>query len=214
MSFLHYLVVALIGILVGITELINRYRDAPSSTLTSAPAFLYLGLNALASLTALLLTETFKIDFGLGATENLAWIQVLASGFSAMAIFRSSFFVVRVGDQDIGIGPSSLLQIVLGSVDRAVDRVRARNRAEEVAKIMKDISFKKAYPALSAYCLALMQNLSEEDQDLLGEDLKALAKAPMDEEIKVLNMGLALMNAVGPNVLRVAVETLSSRIKD
>ena len=204
---------ALIGILIGVTELVNRYRDAPGKVLFTAPACLYLAINGMASTIALLLVQTFDFDFGLGESPNLVWIKVLASGFSAMALFRSSLFVVRVGDQDVGIGPSSLLQIVLGAVDRAVDRMRGKNRAREVARIMDGIAFTKAFPELTSLCLALMQNLPEEEQDLLARDYESLVPAEMRDEVKVFTMGLSLMTAVGPHVLQAAVDMLGNSVK-
>jgi hypothetical protein len=90
------------------------------------------------------------------------------AGVSAMAFFRTSLFVVRAGDRDVGVGPSGFLQIFLGAADRAVDRQRAAARAEAVAKVMKDVDFDKAKGALPEYCLALMQNVPEEDQQSLG----------------------------------------------
>ena len=69
-----YLVAALLGALVGGTELVSRYRDAPQSALLSRPAWLYVFLNASASALAL-------------------WL--------AMALFRTSLFTVRAGDRDV-----------------------------------------------------------------------------------------------------------------
>ena len=36
--------------------------------------------------------------------------QILMAGVSAMAFFRSSLFVVRAGDRDVGVGPSGFLR--------------------------------------------------------------------------------------------------------
>jgi YD repeat-containing protein len=35
--------------------------------------------------------------------------QILMAGVSAMAFFRTSLFVVRAGDRDVGVGPSGFL---------------------------------------------------------------------------------------------------------
>ena len=108
----------------------------------------------MAGVTALSLVRGFDVNFGIeDSPSTLQLVQVLSSGLGAMAIFRSSVFTFRVGDQDVGVGPSSLLQIILGATDRAVDRVRASNRAEEVAEIMKGISFDASHQALPAYCI-------------------------------------------------------------
>ena len=215
MSSLDFLWVALLGGLVGTGELITRYRDAPTASLRSLAALFYIALNALAAILALAMVRAFGVDFGLAAdTAVRSWVQVLAAGFSALAVLRMSFFTLRAGDQDIGIGPSSLLQILLGASDRAVDRMRASVRATEVARIMAGVVFAKAAEALPAYCLQLMQNLPADDQAALARQLVALRGSTMDDSIKVLNLGLVLMNAVGPGVLKAAVESLADKIKD
>ena len=149
MNGLDLLWVALLGGLVGTGELITRYRDAPTAVLRSAAALFYIALNALAAILALAMVRAFGLDFGLPADSTVrSWVQVLAAGFSALAVLRMSFFTLRAGDQDIGIGPSSLLQILLGASDRAVDRMRARARATEVAHIMAGVVFAKAAEAV------------------------------------------------------------------
>jgi hypothetical protein len=42
---------------------------------------------------------------------------------------------------------------------------------------MKDVDFNKALKALPDYCLALMQNVSQEDQQELGRSLSDLESA-------------------------------------
>ena len=161
--------------------------------------------------------RSFGWDFGAtDATEgSKALVQVAVAGFSATVLFRSSLFLVRIGDQDVGVGPNLVLQVILGAADRGVDRVRAAARAKDVAKAMKDISFAKAYVALPAHCLALMQNLPKDDQDELAKVITALSlSAEMDEHTKTLNLGLALMNVVGVGVLEAAVQSLGERIKN
>ena len=90
--------------------------------------------------------------------------QILVAGVSAMAFFRTSFFVVRAGDRDVGIGPSGFLQIFLSAADRQLDRRRGSARSRAVADVMKDVDFDKALKALPDYCLASMQNVSQESE--------------------------------------------------
>jgi hypothetical protein len=205
-----------LGALIGGSELVARYRDAPARVLWTLPAGLYIGLNGVAAALALTVVRGLDVRFGLDeavGADSVLWIQILTSGIGAMAVFRSSVFSLRVGEQDISIGPSSFLQIILGAADRSVDRLRARARAEKVAEIMDGVAFGKAEEALPAYCLALMQNLPQDDQKALGEEIGRLSASTMDEETKALVMGLALMNTVGPGVLQAAVDSLADRIK-
>lgn len=210
-----YLFVCLFGGAVGLGEILSRYRDAPRRVIRSLPALFYVLINAGAAALALYLIRVFGWDFGIDGKqpEQLRWIQVLVSGLGAMALFRSSLFTVRIGGEDVGVGPSSFLQVILMATDREVDRERATARAEQVVQIMDGLSFQKISTALPTLCLALMQNLAEEDQQALGRQVAELQSASFDDRIKTLTLGLKLMNVVGDGVLRGAVLALGSHIR-
>jgi hypothetical protein len=210
---MDYVAVALIGALVGLGELVARYRDAPGTALRNGAAALYVGINAAAALAALGLIHAFDWTFGAETPDALQWTRVLVAGFGAMAIFRSSLFIVRAGEQDVGVGPSGFLQVVLNAADRAVDRGRAGARAGEVSRAMDGVAFSKAAEALPSYCLALMQNASEEEKVALAHQVTLLRDAHMEDRAKSLALGLALMNVVGRGVLEAAVLTLREEIR-
>lgn len=203
------------GALVGIGELVARYRDDPLASLMTPSAIIYIVANAIASVSALALIRAFGWQFGLTDAPDKAqdWVQVLIAGFGAMAFFRSSLFLVRVGDQDVGVGPSGFLQVALNAADRGVDRNRAAKRAKVVPTIMKDVSFEKAKAALPSFCIALMQNLSEAEQTEISNAVALLDSASMDPGAKQLNLGLLLMNYVGQDVLEQAVLALADDVK-
>ena len=77
---------------------------------------------------------------------------------------------------------------------------------------MGPVSFEKAQDALTPHCLALMQNLSKEEVDQIEEAVAGIADSPTIDQVKALNLGLLLMNYVGPDVLRKAVRTLGDQI--
>jgi len=209
---LEYEGVALAGGLVGLAELISRYRDQPLSAVTSGPGFGYIAINASASLGALILIFAFDWKFGASGDAVLA-TQLLVASFGAMALFRTSLFTVRAGDQDIGIGPSSLLTIILEACDRGVDRVRAKERAWEVARVMIDVSYERAEAPLPAIAVGLMQNLPDSNQAELGVDLERLHKASgLSADAKALLLGLVIADQVGPYVLEAAKLTLGEEI--
>ncbi len=196
--------------------MISRYRDAPGRALKTPPAILYLIVNTASSLAALALTRAFGWTFGVGSghTDTAAhWTQVLVAGFGAMALLRSALFSVRVGNRDLALGLSTFLQIVLDAADRAVDRDRAQERDIAVRRVMAGISFAKAQVALPTYCLNLMQNLPQEDQQRLARQIADLARSDMGDVVKARNLGLLLMNVVGEGVLTQAVESLKHEIK-
>ena len=80
---------------------------------------------------------------------------------------------------------------------------------------MKDVVFEKAYVALPAYCLALLQNLPQADQDQLGKKVGLLFNSEgISPQVKSMLLGIALMNLVGENVLRAAVKNLGQDLED
>lgn len=205
-----YLVVGLLGGGLGTAELVSRYRDAPGRALRNLPAFVYVAINAGASMGALLLTQRFDwFSYSTGGSATTT--AVLVAGFGAMALFRSSLMSVRIGEHDVNVGPSALLQLVLEAVDRGVDRDRARQRSDEVARAMAHVSFERAHAALPALCLALMQNLPDREQQVLAEQIKKLRESTaLDARTKSLLLGLYLMNVVGPYVLLASVNALAT----
>jgi hypothetical protein len=211
-----YLVVAIIGLFVGVAELVSRYRDEPVGVIVSGPAGLYAAINLGCACLALYLTDVFHWRFGLDPEEEETIVratQVMVSGLAAMALFRSSLFNIRVGEGTVGIGPSGVLQVLLDAADRAVDRNRASPRAARVAEITKGVSFEKAQESLPSLCFALMQNLDSGTQEAVGTEIRALAGSSISDAAKVLLLGLSLMNVVGEDVLKSAVDTLGPEIR-
>lgn len=204
--------VFVLGALVGAGELVSRFRDEPTRAIASFPGALYLTVNGVASVAALVTLWVFGWDPAPDSPEQTRLLQILAAGFGAMAVFRSALFTVRLGGTDIGVGPVAFLQIMLAAIDRAVDRKRARERAERVLTIMDGLQFADLFASLPAFSFALMQNLSPEDKTAISEQVTKLAAAQMPEEAKVLNLGLLLMNYVGEAVLEEAVKALRKQL--
>lgn len=208
----EWLTVAGLGLVIGITDIISRYRDKPYSVIWTMPSLFYLFVNALASIMTLVSIRAFGWNFGLQGIQG-SWAQVLIAGFGAMVILRTSLWNVQVGDENVPIGLKNFLETLLGSVDRAVDRKRAQQRAEAVSKTMKDVDFEKAYRALPSYCFGLLQNLGVEEQEQFARKVALLTSSPMNNRVKSLLLGLSLMNLVGEKVLETAVNNLDDDIR-
>jgi hypothetical protein len=207
-----YLGVPLIGAAVGATEVIARYKDAPLLAVRTGPAILYVFVNALAALFAYVLIVNF--DFKFGATTQVALVQALVASFGSMAFFRSSLFSMKVGETDVAVGPAIFFQVLLFATDRACDRERAEPRSTEVNRVMQGVSFELARDALPNFCFELMQNIPASEQQQFRLVIDALASSTkMRDSVKVLNLGLMLMNAVGRQVLEAAVRALGEKIQ-
>jgi hypothetical protein len=176
-------------------------------------AIIYILINIIASLAALLFVHVFRWTFGATTPATIRSYQVLVASFGSIALFRTSLFTLKTGESTIGIGPSVVLASLLDAADRQVDRYRATDRSRDVVRLMRDVSFVKAQQALPTYCLALLQNVPDEDQMALRRAVDALAGSAMDDRQKALSLGLQLMNIAGVDVLTAAVNALGDEIK-
>ena len=208
----EYLIAGLLGAAVGLAELLSRYKDQPWRAVSTPPAISYIFINALSSVVALDLCLIFKVDLGRDPSNPLASEVklVLLAGFGSMSFFRSSLFTVRVGGHDVGIGPSTVLQSILDATDREVDRRIAIYRDKIVKQVTASITFEKAKVALPAYCIGLMQNLTDAEQAELGKDLDLIGTKNMSDDDKARLLVLALVNCVGPDVVRQAVKVTNT----
>lgn len=196
-----------IGLLVGATEMISRYRDDPFAPLVSVPGAFYVLINGGAAALAYYLLKV------LGAPLKEPMLTLVA-GLGAMAVFRSGLFTTRVGNTNVAVGPNLVLQAVLAALDRIYDRQRAVPRSEAVVDIMRGLSFDQVADALPTLCFDLMQNVSAAEVAQVSTQKRELAASTtMSGESKVLSLGLALFNVVGEGPLRAAVGALGGSVK-
>jgi len=218
-TFVAYITVCLFGVLVGLSEIVSRYRDEPIQAILSPPGILYIVVNIGAACLALYVIDIFEWNFGIdtntSSDEALRLVQIMMAGFGSIALFRSSLLTVRVSDKDLNVGPSAVLQTLLNAITSAVDRDRAQSRAEEIIKTMKNMTFDEIKTALPSICFGLMQNLNDESLVNARAEIENLIKDPtLDNDTKTKCLGLTLMNVVGPNVLQQAVDVLKAPTSD
>ena len=209
---LAWAIVAAIGLAAGATEIVAKYRDEPRRALSTQPAILYMLINAGASVIALFMIKELNWDFGVNA-DQVNLVQIIVAGFGAMIILRAAVFTIRAPGKEAMVGPVNVLQTVLDACDRAVDRKRASERAAEVSKLMQDISFERAIVELPMVSLALMQNLSNEEQVRLRARVDDLRGSRLSNEGKCLSLGLVLLGSLGVEALEAAIATVRTRIE-
>lgn len=188
---------------VGLAELLGRYRSDPTHVLPrSVFAYLYVLINVGAGVAALLLITALNWTFGQSSHVDL-W-RILVAGFGAIAFFRSSFFVTRIGSATVNIGPSLVLGALLDACDREVDRMSAERMAEvmDVQELsgLDPASVMYALPVLS---LALMQNFPAAEQAQLGAELAGIRNAEtLGEQAKMRAILVQLAKYLSTDVVR------------
>ena len=185
----------------------------PAQCYARFPESFYITVNAVVSLAVLWFLRTGQLGLTVTTILGQTLNQVLLAGFGSMALFRTSIFTLRVKDTDVAVGPAAVLQVILAAADRACDRQRAGPRARRVQEIMRGVQFERAKKALPLHCVALMQNVSADEQAQMSQIIAALSSESMSAEIKSYNLGLVLMNLVGEDVLEQAVNVLGPLIR-
>jgi hypothetical protein len=207
---MDFLIVAIFGGFLGCAEILSRYRDAPFKAIFNWYAGIYVLVNAIAAICALLLIHLFDLTFGQESdVEKLRWVQIMIAGFGAMLFFRSSFFIFKIGDQNVGLGPSTILQIMLDVLDSEVDRARAKQRGKIVEDVMMNVNFQAASKPLPLVAFSLMQNLPTSIQHDVADEVVILENdKDMSDSAKSIALGCILMNNVGEDVLKESVKLL------
>lgn len=207
-----------LGAVVGLAELLSRYRDDSLRMMRQAPALLYILLNACVAALALFVLQHFSGGEGATTAKKSDVIgEVFAAGFGSMAILRSAFLTARVGGQDVQVGPGLILKYILDAVDRAVDRGRAADRCEKIHRVMKDVDFDKGHVVLPLLCLGASQNLGADDQKELKDQIDQLARtrkdAPtLDPRVLSVALGMQLSRGFGTEVLESVVTIYGSMV--
>jgi hypothetical protein len=221
---MDYLAVFVLAALVAVSELVARYKDNPSRALTSGPGIGYVALNGAIGIAALYLLKIFAPDmFGLSGCDadplpagcDKAWLgMVLAAAFGSLAVMRSAFARVTIQGEELGVGPSAIIEILQRALDREVDRQRAFRRMDELPSSLRDMPLDVINTTLPALCVELMQNLSAEEKKALEQRIKLVPELKIHEKMRPLIVALILQEYVGRDVLARAVEKIATDYKD
>lgn len=206
---LEFLAVAGLGAGIGMTELSTRYRDSPRRLFAMQSFWLYLFTNAGASVLALLIIHASGWTPGNGS----ATFTILIAGLGSMVVLRSSIAVVKLGEQEVAAGPAAVVMATLTAIDRVIDRNQARRRSQHVAKVMKGVSFAKAYKILPSHCLRLLQSQPASIAEQLGVEVAKIAEVEADDQVKAYELGIVLMTIAGPVVLEESLTTLYEHVR-
>ena len=124
------------GALVGLSEILSRYRDEPMLAATTPSGLSYVALNGLVSVAAFAVLRVYA-DRVFPAVKDDLFLTSVAAGFGAMVVFRSKLFTFRSPDgKEYAIGPAIVLETVLKTVDHKIDRQRATERQARVFREM------------------------------------------------------------------------------
>jgi len=199
----------LIASAAGAAELTARYKDDPLRALLSWPAGLYVLLNAGSAVAVAFLLTRFASETFAPAGRPDVLLIAMAAGFGSLAALRLSIVKLKVGSDEVSVGPALVIEQVLKVVDREVDRHLASHRASIADELASRIEFAKQGMPLVITCIALLQNASAEEQTRMIDVARGLSgREDIPPQVKAISLVLALLGLVGEKVLRAAVDVV------
>ena len=203
----------LFGALVGLAEILSRYRDEPTLAAGTMAGISYLVFNGTISVVAFAILRAYP-DKILPAVSSDLFLCAVAAGFGAMVIFRSKLFTFKSADgNEYPIGPAIVLDTILKMIDSKIDRRRATDRQTRVFNAMFAI---KDFPNVADYIgasLLSFQNLSAEDKKQIGSLINEYKTSSWPDSLKNIGLGFAFLTLAGEANFDIVVSNIKTYIK-
>ncbi len=214
-----YAVSGLVAGLVGVADILGKYKDNPLLALSTGAALQYVLANGAFGVLAFWLAYVLDMvgpKVGGGGHGSIDLVKNgLIVGFGAIFILRGVAFKLAIGGKASDVGPSTIVDALLATFDQSINRTVGQRKDSAVGAIMAGVSFAKASDILPSYCLSLL----EKDDALaarvgvLVETIQALdLPGPDADRQKALLLGNSLMAAFGPRVTLAAVKRFGRQI--
>lgn len=205
------LIVAAASGAVGGLEITERFRDEPLKALGTLPALSYVAVNAAAGVLALLLLRLFDVQFGLTDSEEFQrWARVVAAGFGAVIVLRSTLFVASEGAGEREYGLGAFIERLLAQAEGRVRRRRGPDRADVSEKAADGLTYEGAKTALGALALGQLPTAPDSERRELAEAQATIDASPESDEVKLRLLCLAVLNFGGEKVLHRAAAQVKS----
>jgi hypothetical protein len=208
------LVAVVCGSIVGISEIISRYRDEPMRATLNRYGLAYVAANGVVAGLAYGLLVRYPTQI-LPSVADDSLFSALAAGFGAMVLLRSKLFIFRSEDgKEYPIGPSIVIETLLRVFDRKIDRLRASERQRRVFEQMKEIAdFEAAAGYLEASLLSF-QNLSEEEKREIAAVIEQYRQATRwAAPLRTMAVGFAFLTIAGEENFDQVIGNLKAFLK-
>lgn len=205
------LLTMIFGASVGAAEIASRYRDEPFLAIISAPGRTYLAFNATISLAAFCLLARYPRLFGLDSEPRDFLIMSVVAGFGSMVVMRSKLFNFKNDKGDtFAVGPDAVINSLLSSVDRNVDRYRSFDRQSLVFNETAKIKSPEAAPIFIETFLASYQNLSEDEKTAFSKVIEGVLKRQdLPAQLKLMAIGFGFLNISGETNFKALMDLLA-----
>ncbi|MEO7489017.1 MAG: hypothetical protein ABIU77_18035 [Ferruginibacter sp.] len=217
--FLNIFICFSIGCFYSFTELLAKFKNA-EHILKINWGIVYIIFNGLLSVLAYFIIKSFNFN----PTEYVSvdGKKVVVAGISSMVIIRSWLISVPVPNKshpgnhkkkdtvvDANLAP--LIQVLMSYVEKEFDIKKAKLDYQEISKIMKGVNFDKARFALPITFSNLLVTFTKQDGEEIAKSINDLAKKSIDDESKLINLGLILKDYVKFDLLKTVIEDFKTK---
>ncbi len=175
-----YLISGVVAGVVGVADILIRYKDNPWTAVRTVASILYAAANlafGVAAFWLALVLDIVKVAT-LTSPDGHLTVELVKSaltvGFGSIFLLRSVAFKLSIGGKDTNVGPSTIVDALLMACDQQIDRTQAAEKDQKVRAMMAGVSFEKAKGFVPAYCLALLQD-NEDRAKRLGQLIASIS---------------------------------------
>ncbi len=203
------------GALVGASEILSRYRDEPLQTISSRYGAAYLALNGAISVIAFLLLDRYSVQI-FPTLGNDLFLLAVVGGFGAMAVLRSKLFTFRAADgTEYAIGPAIVVETILQSIDRKIDRHRAAQRLNKVFNALSgQTDFNRTAQFLEASLLSFQNLTSDDKAEIAGIIDEYRKETDWPASLKIMAVGFAFLTIAGEDNFERVVQRLKQFLEE
>lgn len=204
-----YLVVILLGVVVGLAELASTFPNYPMDAVISAWG---LGLIALNGAMAAIVFAVVRFY----APETDLFLLVLAVGVGFQALIRTKFTLARqfsgTGGGDLSLNLGWLYEQFQSLCKTQIDQALMRRRQPIVRKLVESFPDKMALFNRAYYTIVARRTLTpEEEARQLDELTKRLTDPSLPPEVILMMLALHILETGGEEHAQVLIEAASRR---
>ncbi|NIG54965.1 hypothetical protein [Chitinophaga sp. Cy-1792] len=185
-----------IGISVGLSELLNRYRTF-HYILVNRFSYVYMLINFLGAVMAYVIIKVYHLNLGPINQHELG--LSLVAGFGAMIFLRSSFFSYKDGKNKIvEVGPSIILSVFLKTAERQFDQILSKEYIRKICVVLNELEDQLDAENCVFITNHAMHVLSkDEKEDLVFAVRKIMNDGFKSERAKTIAVGLIIIQHTG-----------------
>jgi hypothetical protein len=203
---------AAFGALVGLSEILTRYRDEPIVASLTSYGLAYLALNAVIALGAFAILRGHPGAIFPVLKDSL-FLTATVAGFGAMTIFRAKLFTYKSTDgKEYAIGPAIVLETVLQTIDQKIDRQRSTQRQAKVfagTDTLHDFEHTANYIEAT---LGSFQNLTADQKAQISLVIKDIRESLYPDRLKLMGLGFAFLDLAGEENFDLVVTNIQNFI--